>query len=83
MAVVTVEHKLKKKFRKIQKFFLATIFFKNSFFLCGIASLVSTTYIFFTKIGQAVFKKNHFLNFSFPLHNSQKNEFVGLSLGEI
>ena len=32
--------------------------------------VVSTSYIFFIKIGQAVFKKNHFLNFSFPLHNS-------------
>ena len=72
----------KKKFRNIKKIFLATIFFINSFF-CGIASLVSTTYIFFIKIVWSVFKKNHFSNFSFPLHNSQKNEFLGLSLGEI
>ena len=76
MAVVTLEHNLNKKFRQIQKFFSATIFFKNSFFFfCGIASLVSTTYILFIKIGQTVFKKNHFLNFSFPLHNSQKMNF--------
>ena len=55
MAVVTLEHNLKKKFRKIQKIFLTPIFFKNSFFfVCGIALLVSTTYIFFIKMGQVV-----------------------------
>ena len=73
MAVATFDHNLKNKFRKIQKFFSATIFVKNSFFFFReIASLVSTTYIFFIKIAQAVFKKNHFFNFSFPLHKSQK-----------
>ena len=73
MAVVTLEHNLKKKFRKIQIFF----------FFSGIASVVSTTYILFINIGQAVFKKNHFLNFSFPSITPKKNEFLGLSLGEI
>ena len=70
MAVVTLEHNLKKKFRKIQRFFLATIFFKNK----------TLQHVFFIKIGQAIFKKNHFLNFSFLLHNSQKNEFLGVSI---
>ena len=72
MDVVTLENNLKKKF-----------FRYNLKFVFFIASLVFTLYILFIKIGQAVFKKNHFLNFSFPLHNSQKNEFLGLSLGGI
>ena len=73
MAVVTLEHNLKKKISRISKIFFSYNFFEKFYFFCAIALLVSTTYIFFIKIGQAVFKKNHFLNFSFPLHNSQKN----------
>ena len=66
MAVVPLKHDLEKKSRKIQKFFLATIFFKNSFF-CGISSLVSTAYIVFIKIGQAISRKTTFYFFFPPL----------------
>ena len=64
----------KKYFEKFKNFFSYN-FFQKFVFFCGIALLVSTTYIFFIKIGQAVFKKNHFLNFAFLLHNSQKMNF--------
>ena len=70
MAVVTLEHNLKKKCRKIQKNFLATIFFFNLFFSCLCFISLYNIYFFFIEIGQAVFKKNYLLNFSFPLHNS-------------
>ena len=70
-----------KNFEKFKIFFSYNFF--EFFFSCGIASLVFTTYILFIEIGQAVFKKNHFLHFSFPLHNSEKNEFPELSFGEI
>ena len=54
----------KKKFQKIQKFFLATIFLKLLFFVEVLLVSITYTCIFFIKIGEAVFKKNHFLNFS-------------------
>ena len=45
MAVVSLEHNLKKNLRKIQKFFLAEIVFKNSFFLWN--SVISLYNIYF------------------------------------
>ena len=60
----------KKKFRKIQQTFSATIKKKKISLFCEIASLVYTTYMFLIKISRAVFKINHFLNFCFPLNSS-------------
>ena len=82
MAVVTLKHNLKKKFRNIQKFFLATIFFKNSFFLWN--NLISLYNIyFFHQNRSSRFQEKPLFKFFFPLRNSQKNEFLGLSLGKI
>ena len=66
----------KKNFEKFKNFFQLQFFSQILvFFFCGIVSLVSTTYIFFIEIGQAVFKKNHFKIFLSPSITPKKMNF--------
>ena len=67
----------KKNFEKFKHFFQLQFFFKNSFFLWNSLITVYNIYFFFIKIGQAVFKKNHFLNFSSRSIAPKKMNFQG------
>ena len=64
MAVVTLEHNLKQKFRKIQKFFLATIFLKILFFRNSLISLYNI--YFFHQNRSSRFQEKPVFKFFFP-----------------
>ena len=67
----------KKKKEKFKNFVLLQFFFKILFFLWN--SLISLYNIyFFHQNWSSRFQEKPNLNFSFPLHNSQKNEFLGV-----
>ena len=66
MAVVTLEHNLKKKIRKIQNFFLIIIFFKNSFLFVW-NSLISLYNIYFVHQNRSSrFQEKPLFKFFFP-----------------
>ena len=69
---VNQKHNLHKK---ILSAFLGEIFWKKHIYISPIELY---NILFFIKIGSSVFEKNLFFGFSFPLHNSWKNEILRL-----
>ena len=66
--------------KKISNLFYAYFLFEKLINFLKNYPVIFKTYILFIKISRAIFDKNHFLNFSLPLHISHKNMISRLKL---